>query len=819
MIFEQDLRYAWRLTRRRPVFTIVVALTLALGIGANTAIFTLTDAVLLQRLPVSEPDRLVSLDRITTEGRRANDSLPMVQRVSQEASAFAGVFAVQDDIRQIDLTDTALGGRTQPASVLLVSGGYFPVLGVRAFIGRTLTPDDDGARDRQAVAVISHAFWARRFDRDPAIVGRTLLFGQTPFTIVGVAPAGFFGETVGAAPDFWAPLTMQPSFDRGASMLDDPNVGWLRTLARLGPDVTRERAGAALGVLLDRLRAEPGAIGRTVRNTVSWRVSDASRGLSTFRDQFALPLRILAVVVAVVLLIACANVSNLLLARATARRQEIAVRLAMGASRGRLVRQLLTESLLLAAIGGLLGLLFASWGSRTLLVLLSSDGTPLPIDLAPDARILAFTTIVSLAAVAIFGLVPAWSATRAAVTASLRQGPGARSGARLSPILLVGQVALSLLLVTGAALFLQTVHNLRTRDLGFVSDALLQARIDPWSSGIPPAQHAELSSRVLARLVAAPGVQAATMAHSGFATGTSRTCCIAIEGRTFEPGEERQVRTLAVGPDYFQTVGLRLRQGRDFVPRDVPVQMSSSAGAVIVNQAFVRRYLGAGNPIGKRIGWGDPPKVTFGMEVVGVANDALYNDLRGDSLPLIYMPSPTGHVFSIRAAGAPAQLVATIRREIQAASPNLAIAWIRPVSEDVERALVREKLLATLSGFFGALAVTLAAIGLYGLMAYAVASRTRDIGVRMALGASGGVVLRSEIWAALRLVLAGIAIGVPIALAAGSSIAAQLFGVAPTDPVTLAGAALLLSLVAALAAYGPARRASRVDPMLALRAE
>ena len=545
-------------------------------------------------------------------------------------------------------------------------------------------------------------------------------------------------------------------------------------------------------------------------------VTDGSQGLLRLRDQFSQPLRILTAAVGVVLLIACANVATLLLARASTRQREIAIRLAIGAGRRRLVQQLMTESLLLGAIGGSLGLLLSWWGSRMLLVMAGAQGQQIDIDVTPDVRLLAFNTLVSFGAVILFGLAPALSASRADMNAEMKQ---TRSRLRLSPILVVAQVALSLPLIAGAALFLQTLHNLRTRDLGFAADTLVQVRTQPEASGYTREQIPSLARRIVERLGATPGVRAVSVAHSGFATGTSSTCCIAIPGRVFASDREREVRMIGVGPGYFATVGQRLRIGRDFAPQDVGADPSSPMTVAIVNEAFVRQFLGEGNPIGQYFGWGDPPKVRYNIEVVGVVNDAIYDQVRGVSQPLIYFPSEAGRLYVVRAAGAPEDLMGSLRREIQAVDPKLIVTVIAPVSHDVERALVRERLLARLAGFFGALAAALAAIGLYGLMAYAVANRTREIGIRMALGASRGRVLRTEIGSALRLVAIGIAIGIPAALAAGHVIAAQLFGVSASDPLTLAAAAAPLTLIAALAAYGPALRASRVDPMVALRSE
>ena len=727
-----------------------------------------------------------------------------------------GVFAAQEGINRLEMTGPEPGSLSEEADVALVSGEYFDVLGVHAVVGRTLTPDDD--RSTGDSAVVSYDFWERRFAQDPAVVGKSLVVKNRSVTIVGVAPQGFFGEAVGRAPDLWVPLAMQPRFDRGLSLLKDPTTGWLRVMGRLKPHVDHKQADTALGVLLARLKSESSPVGKSTQFVATVRTSNGRSGLLSFRERFSQPLSILAGIVGLVLLIACANVSNLLLARATARQREVAVRLAIGAGRRRLVRQFLTESVLLAAIGAFLGVLFAWWGSQLLLVVASTDTPAIPIDVEPNARILGFTTAVSLFAVMTFGLVPALTASKVSFGSLLKVDAGGRRQPRVSRILVISQVALSVVLLTGAALFVQTLRNLRGRDLGFAPQSLVQSRIQPGVSGYKPEQVPELSRRVLERLKAVPGVQAASAAHSGFATGTSRTCCIAVEGREYAAGDDREVRTLGIAPDYFRTMRLPLLLGRDFVGQDSSDDRRRMPGVAIVNEAFVRQYLGEGHSIGKRLGWGDPPAVRYDIEIVGIAKDALYDEPRQPGRPLIYFPSPRGTLFVLRTAGSPESVIATIRREIQAVDPNLEFST-GAVSEDIERTLIREELLSNLSGFFGVLAATLAAIGLYGLMAYAVVKRTREIGIRMALGAARASVLRAEMLSALKLGAMGIGVGISAALVSGRLIENQLFGISATDPATLVLVAFLLALVIGGAAYLPARRASRVDPMVALRYE
>jgi predicted permease len=711
------------------------------------------------------------------------------------------------------MTGPKAASEAEPVTVQLVSGEYFAVLGADVMAGRRFDTEDDRKRLPQAVAVLSFGFWTRRFAADPAVLGRDVILKNQPFTVVGVTNPGFFGESVGRAPDIWVPLTWQPRFDGGMSLLDRPNVGWLRVMGRLGPGVTRDQAAAALKVSLTRTKTDPGDLGKFTRGIATIRVSDGSQGLSGFRERFSLPLRILAGVVGVVLLIACANVSCLLLARATARRREVAIRLAIGAGRRRLVRQFLTESALLASLGGALGVLLAWWGSRVLLVLASSDAAPIPIDVTPNARTLTFTMVVSLTTVLLCGLAPAVSASRVDVGASLKQATAGRAHATLSSLLVVVQVALSLLLLIGAVLMVQTLRNLRGLDIGFASDAIIQVRIVPEASGYTPQQVPELSRRLKERLSGIPGVESVTMAHSGFAGGMSRTCCIAVEGHTPGPDEQREVRTIGVAPGYFRTIALSLVLGRDFASQDATDQASRVA---IVNEAFSRRYFGRESPIGKRLGWGDPPNLSFDIEIIGVARNAIYSDLREEPKPLIYFPTSSARFVLVHTAGNPQPLVAAVRHEVAALDRNLEFG-VRPVSEDIDRMLVREKLLAKLSSFFGGLAAVLAGLGIYGLMAYAVAGRTHEIGIRIAIGARRRSLLRAEMGSAMRLVAAGIAIGLPASLAAGRLIEHQLFGVSPAEPAVLAVAATLLSLIAAAAAFVPARRASRVDPMVALR--
>jgi predicted permease len=823
-----DVRYALRMMRRSPAFAAAAIATLALGIGASASIFTVLDAVLLKRLPVAAPAELVLIDQTTERGEQRDASFPLFERLRSDpgltgtpSGVLSGVVAVVDGTQRVDVARNGSPIGDAPAAMQLVDGGYFSMLGVRARLGRTLAAEDDGPRDPQVV-VLSHRFWSRRLASDPEIVGSTIVVKKHAMTVVGVAPAEFFGESVGRAPDLWAPLAMQPRLD-GQSYLDRANVGWLRVIGRVRPEIAGparlSQVNAALDVVRARLQDDATSVGRYSRN-IGLRAADGSRGLEAFRVRFALPLAILAGIVALVLIVACANVSNLLLARAMARHREIGVRFAIGAARARIVRQLLTESAVLGAIAGSLGLLLGMWGSRILLVLAAGEVSPsaadIPISTAIDGRAIVFTAGVSLLAVAIFGLAPAVMVSGVDVSASFKGTSADAPRPLLGRALVVAQVALSMILLTGAGLFLQTLHNLRTRDVGFAPDALIEVQVRP-ASPQPPDRFADLTRRLSDRLRTVPGVASASFAHAGFATGMSRTCCIAVQGYAHQPGEPREIRMLGVGPDYFKTMGLRLIEGRDFAIHEA-VRDPNRLQVAIVNEAFVRRYLAGRSAIGARFGWGNPPNVTYALEIVGVARDAVYDGPREVSAPLVYFPSLSGDTLVVRAAGSPDAIASSLRREIDAVDNTLE-SNVRLMSSLLDAAVSRERLLSRLSSFFGIVAIALAAIGLYGVMSYGVARRTKEIGIRMALGADRGALLRSELRVAVAVAAIGVAAGIPLTTIAGSLVRSQLFGIQPADPITLGIAALLLTAVAAAAALAPARRASRVDPMTALRAE
>jgi predicted permease len=812
----RDLRHGIRLLRRTPGFTVTAVLSLSLGIGANTAIFSLIDAVILKSLPVEKPEDLVVLERVNTRGQPSNLSYPLFERLRQADQLFSGAFAALDGTYQVDVARVGSSAPDGKAEVQAVSSDYFQVLGVQTPFGRLLTPEDDKLALSNPVAVISYAFWQRWFGADPSAIGQRLTLKHESVTIVGVSPPGFFGESVGRAPDLWVPITLQPRLNPPA-LLSDPNVGWLRVMARLRNDVMITRADAGLRAWLQGQKAKSDPLAQALRQVSEIRIVPGRRGLPDARTRFSQQLWILTAVVGVVLLIACANVANLLLVRGAARRHETMIRLAIGAGRWRLIRQFLTESALLALLGGAVGLLLASWGSHVLLSLASDGANPLAIDVAPNLRIVGFTFSISFLTVLLFGLAPAGTVTRYALGGSLKPVAG-RARLTLPRILLVTQVGLSLLLLTGAGLFLQTIKNLRSVDLGFAADEIVQVSINPQGAGYTRERLPDLYRRILARFDAAPGVRSAAMSTSGYRTGTSRTCCIAIEGRVHPRGEEREVHTMNVTPEYFSTMGMRLTGGRALSSGDVAAATPEVPKVAVVNEALARQYFGTTAVVGRRIGWGDPPSAKYDTEIIGVVRNALYGDLRPGPQPIIYYPSDGGRHLAVRAALPVSSIVGLVQREIQAVDPSLGLT-ARTVPDIRDQSLVLELLLARLSSFFSIAALLLASVGLYGLMAYAVARRTKEIGICVALGAQRSRVVREILGETLGLVGLGILFGTVAALTTTRLFASALFGVGPGDPMTLGLSMFLLIVVAAAAGAVPARRAARVEPSVALRHE
>jgi len=841
-----DIRYACRGLGKAPVFTAVAILSIALGIGANTAIFTLVDQLLLRLLPVKAPRQLVL---VTGEGFQYGNgwgegnelSYPRFTDLRDNNQVFSAMFCRFGYGLHI-----GVGGQTEGVAGELVSGGYFSGLGVNARLGRVIGPQDETAAGADRVAVLTHAYWKSRFAGDPAIVGKPILVNNEPMTVVGVAQEGFDGVNLGRAAQVFVPITMAdlitPLGDRkeiGKALLNR-RQRWLNVFGRLRDGVTPEQAQASLQPFYaSRLqmevqeaafaRASAGDKERFVKGTVA--VQPAGFGKSSLRSQLTTPLWILMAIVGMVLLIACANVANLLFARATTRQREIVVRLALGATRLRIVQQLLVESLLLALAGGAVGLMLATWGSRLLLDFFRTPSSTLTVSASPDLRILGFTLAVTVATGLLFGLVPAWRSTQPELAPTLKSEAGSvvggsQAGARKA--LVVSQVALSLLLLIAAGLFVRSLHNLMTVNPGIEVSRLIEFSIDPGVIGYDDERGAALDKAILARLRAVPGVTAVAMGSSALFQGGSWNSTFTLEG--YRPsGNDRVIaHNNSVSPGYFQTLGMRLVAGRDFDERDEqPLTIKDMAPwrTAIANEAFVRKYMdgNSASAPGRHFGFGRDPGTPTPIEIVGVVSDAKYRSLRGEVEPQMFFPRVTNGggngIVYVRTGQDPGAMFQTLRRVVREAEPNLPIATMQSFEDRIDRSLTNERLIASLSIVFGVLATLLAMIGLYGVMAYSVTRRTREIGIRMALGALSSSVARMILREVAILVAIGIVIALPAAWAASRSIASQLYGLTPTDPTTIVLATVCLITVAAAAGLIPALRAARVNPIGALRHE
>ncbi len=835
----QDLRYAVRTLLKSPAFTAVAVLSITLGIGANTAIFSLIDAVMWRMLPVKDPASLMAVG--LTRGASVQNGFTYKEyRTMREYSAMAEMTAYSPVRLNVNVE-----GSLEPAiDGQMVAGNYFPMLGVNPLAGRTIGIDDDRVVNGHPVAMISYSFWRRRFGLLPSVIGRRVSISGVPFTIIGVTPPEFYGVEVGAAPDIFVPLMMQPTVQPAfENLIDNPIVmrSWCMTLARLKPGVSPQQAAAGLDAVYRQVNP-PQPQSMKPPGALEWKVSmsPAATGLSDLRSRFSQALFILMAVVGVVLLIACANTANILLARAAARRPEFAMRLSLGASRGRMIRQLLIESLVLSTIGGVCGILLARWATKLLTIFMSAGRSSIRLELNPDVRILSFTAAVTVLTGLLFGLAPAFRSTRidlAPALKSLGNSLLTRSGLRPAKILAVFQVALSLLLVVGAGLFVRSLQNLNG-NATVQRDSVLIARVEPRGSDQRniPGTSLRLDTiyrELLDRVQAIPGVRSAGMAQ----VTPSRPDPLSGAMVQYASGEKVRVGHLMAYPSYFATIGIPMIAGREFNSGDLG---ENSPAVCIVNESFVREVFPGQNPIGKPCVINRRPRVRdldgqrynpvpMPYQIVGVAKDSRYTNPTGTVPPIIYMPflqMGTGRgqmVLYVRTSLRPELVLSQIRKEVIKVDPNLPQFDVHTLSEEMDAALIRERLIAMLSTLFGGLAVLLACVGLYGLLAFAVVQRTGEVGIRMALGAARGNVLWMILREALLLGVAGVAIGVPVALACGRLIASRssglLFGLKATDPATVTSAAALLIFVTALAAYLPARRASRVDPMVALRNE
>ena len=846
----KDLRHGIRTLLQARGWTAVVVISLALGIGANTALFSAINGLYLRKLPVRDPDTLVRLrfagrnDMATSssdygfsgrdasgQNMRSTFSYPMFRQFIADNRTMDDLFACAPYGRANIVVD----GRADIATAFISSGNYYRMLGLAANPGRTILPDDDQP-SAPPVAVISARYWRSRFGSDPNVAGRVVQVNNVPVTIVGVIGPHFSDaqNPYGNGPDIGVPLALDARFSSlppppgsppRKPRLDDPTYWWLQVMGRLKAGVTPEQvqanlenvfqhtARAGLDSYLATLSPEARSSSRNRNRTEvpRLRADSGSRGIYEVNTNEARAVTILSVVVVLVLLIVCANVANLLLSRATARQKEISIRISLGATRARLIRQLLTESLLLASVGGVLGILVARWSGQ---LLPGAAGQATAI----DWRVLSFVLAVAAATGVVFGLAPALRATAMNVSATLKETSRSVAGSRslLGKALLVLQVAVSLVLLIAAGLFLRTLNNLRKVDVGFNIQNLVVFRVNPSLNRYDDGRTAALIDEMTTRLQALPGVRAVAVSSVPLLANNVSSTSIFVQGRTYAARQQDSINILAISPDYFRTMEMPLVAGRGFTDRD----NQTAPRVVVINETAARTYFPDENPIGRR--FGSSPEQSGQLEIVGVLRDAKYDRVRDAVPPTMYVPHLQGRpstVFHVRTAADPSAAIATIREAVRQVDPNLPLMDVSTQAEQVDKNLTQERLFARAYAMFGGLAMLVASVGLFGLMSYSVARRTNEIGIRMALGAQRGDVLRLVMGESMALVAIGIGIGLALAVAAGRLVTTLLFGLAPTDPLSMAAAMSVMVLVSAIAGYLPARRASRVDPMIALHYE
>ena len=816
----QDLRYAFRVLGKSPGYTLIAVLSLALGIGANTAIFSLIDSIMLKSLPVHNPGELVSLGDPSAVGWvHGGDignvsifSYPFYQRFRQQNGVFTGVYATGVSER-INLEESA-----EHPLARLVSDNYFSVLGVAPLLGRTFAPGE------QSAAVISYAYWDRHFQRAPDVIGRKHRINGASFTIVGVTPRDFFGDIVGYQSDMWFPIEAQPLANYGRNYLNDPKTQWLLLMGRLKPGISLAQAAAVSNAVGIRILQEEGASSSPddLKALAAKRIAvqPAAAGFSRIRRSFSKPLLMLMALVALILLICCTNVANLQLARAAGRTREIGLRLAIGASRPRLLRQLMTESLALAVLGGAAGLLVAALVGHLLLRLVARDNR-LPIDFHLEWTTLLFTGALSIAASLFFGLAPALNATRTSVASNLRESKSGRSGGaqRLERGLVVFQIVLSWVLLFGSGLFIRTLQNLEKSDVGYRRDRLIVAELNPAASGYRKEKLIQLGARLLDKLGNAPGVTKVTISENGLFSGTDSMSGVMVQGFVPRSDDDKISHADRVGPGYFETIGTPILAGRGIEARD----MGDAPRVAVLNQSMARFYFPNSNPLGRRISTDDGK--TW-IDVVGVVRDAKQSGVRDAAGRRFYsqfafsQDDPIGGIkLEIRVPGSTARAQELIRQEIRSVDPNLQIESISSAQALIDEELLQERLIAKLSSSFSLLALILTSIGLYGVMSYITQRRTVEVGIRMALGASQSSVVGIVLKETLLVTTAGLAIGVVVAAFLGRLVSGSLYGVAAFDPLTAVLTSVCILAAGLLASWLPARRASRIDPMVALRAD
>lgn len=833
--FFQDVRYGLRQLRKSPGFTIVAVLTLALGIGANTAIFTLVHAILLKSLPVSHPEQLYNLgddsDCCSLSGSQDSFTLfsyPLYKEVRDHTPEFSEIAAFRSHMLNVGVRRSGDNGFAQPLRAQYVSGNYFALFGVGAFAGRVLTPADD-QREAPIVAVMSYQAWQTHFASDPAVVGNTLIIDRQPVTIVGIAASSFFGETLRDDPaGLWFPLAAEPVLNRIDPHLDRADTYWLYAIGRLQPGAKLGQAQARLkSEIHDWIAARPKLSGYTREqlDKMNLTLTPASGGVLNLQVSYAEALQFLMVVSAFVLLIACGNIANLLLARGTANRLQIAVRVALGASRARLMRQVLTEGLLLALLGGATGVLLAFVGTRAILLLAFQGADYVPIDPSPSLPVLLFTLGVSLVTGVIFSMTPALVGSRTRPVESLRGAGRSLTDRSTLPqkLLLVSQAALSLILLVGAGLATESLRHLEDQQFGFQTRGRFMVRVDSDLAGYAPERLPILYDEIQQRLAQIPGVLSVSLSKYSPMESSNWSDRIAIAGKPTQSWDESRSSSLnSISPHYFETIGTRLIRGRVIDERDTP----SSRHVAVVNEAFVRKYFPHEEPLGQTFGIGDESHARD-YEIVGVVEDAKYIDAREPAFVTAFLPLQQAHenkadIFNdiqLLVAGHGQDLQSMIQRTLASVDPNLTVIRAISFEEQVNRNFNGERLVARLTTLYGLLALILACVGLYGVAAYTVARRTSEIGIRVALGAPRGSIIGMMLRVAMSPVGLGLLIGLPLALAGGRAIASQLYGVKSYDPFVLGTAVLLLGVSSIIAAVIPARRAASIDPIQALRVE
>ncbi|MCU1234768.1 MAG: hypothetical protein JWP63_2735 [Candidatus Solibacter sp.] len=829
-----DLRFALRNLRRSPLFTTVAIASLALGIGANTAIFTLIDQLMLRLLPVADPEQLVMIwtsgpHMGNNRGPRAA-SYPMYEDFQKKAQAFSSVFCQFGTSVSLSFS-----GQTERVNAELVSGNYFQTLGVRPAIGRVFSPEeDDRVYKGHPAVVLSHEYWTNRFAADPKVVGQKILVNNYPMTVVGVSAAGFSGLDPARSPQVRVPIQMKPLMTPGWDEIGVRRAQWIQMFARMKPGYTVNSAKASLQPLLTQILREELAMPQMKDTSPYYRdrflarkvlMEPAATGYSQMRRSYSTALIVLMCMVGLVLLIACFNVANLLIARAVSRQKEIAVRLAVGASRWQLLRQLLIESMVMSVVGGVAGLFLAIAMIRGLLHFLPSDGAPLMLRAEPDPRILAFNGVLAIGTGILFGLVPALQSLKIELWNTLKDVVGTVSGrgggVTLRKALVVAQVAFSFLLLAGSGLFVRTLTNLKQTNPGFKDlDNLVTFQVDPALNGYSLERLQTFYKQLLESVRSTPGVKSAGFAMVPVLSGDEWDSSMSVEGHQIKDGEDAQAFMNGVSSEYWKTMGVPLAEGRDFNAGDTGKKVT----AAIVNRKFATHYFGDKSPIGRHIGFGSGPKTKLDIEIVGVTEDSLYEGPREGVHRQVFVPFaqsdfPAGVAFYVRTAMDSKSMFGALRRKVQELDPGMPVYQMKTVERQLDETLTTERMIAILSAAFGILATALAAIGLYGVMAFVVARRTREIGLRMALGAPQATVVWMVMRETILLVGAGLAIGVPSALLVSRYVATQLYGVKPTDVGAAAAALVILAVVAAGAGFMPARRASTIDPIQALRYE